>query len=96
MIIINSTYVFVAYDIEDNGKRLRIAEMLQYYGLVRIQYSVFAGETVARSFREMCDRLFSMELGEDDNITVISVCENCKHKILSVKSLPEQIKHLSI
>lgn len=93
---INSKYVIVAYDIEDNGMRSRIAELLQYYGLVRIQYSIFAGEIPARKLEEMSNNLFGMEFGDDDNITIIPVCENCMNDVKSIKPLPEQIKHLSI
>lgn len=93
---INSKYIIVAYDIEDNGRRSKIAEMLQYYGLARIQYSVFAGEIPAKKLKEMNDRLLSMDLGDDDNITIVPVCGSCKDEVRSIKPLPEQIKHLSI
>lgn len=94
--VINSKYVLVAYDIEDNGSRSKIVELLQYYGLVRIQYSVFAGEIPVRKLKEMSDSLFDMELEDDDNITIVPICENCKEDVKSIKPLPEQIKHLSI
>lgn len=94
--VINSKYVLVAYDIEDNGKRSKIAELLQYYGLARIQYSVFAGEIPTRKLKEVSNILFDMELENDDNITIVPICENCKENVKSIKPLPEQIKHLSI
>jgi len=96
VIVINSKYVLVAYDIEDNGRRSKIAELLQYYGLARIQYSVFAGEMPARKLKDMTNTLFDMELEDDDNITIVPLCENCKEDVKSIKPLPEQIKHLSI
>jgi len=86
----------VAYDIEDNSKRSKIAELLQYYGLARIQYSVFAGEIPVRKLKEMNEILFDFELEDDDNITIVSICENCKDDVKSIKPLPEQIKYLSI
>ncbi|WP_367343820.1 CRISPR-associated endonuclease Cas2 [Methanomethylovorans sp.] len=92
----DTKYVIVAYDIENNGKRSRIAELLLYHGLVRIQYSVFAGEITARELKDVTRKLFDMELEEDDNITIIPICMNCKKNVWSIKPLPEQIKHLSI
>lgn len=96
MILIADKYLIVAYDIENNKLRTEIAELLQYYGLVRIQYSVFAGEISASHSSKLPSELFAMNTGEDDNITIITLCERCKGSVESIKSLPRSIKHLAI
>ncbi len=96
MIHIADKFLIVAYDIENNKLRAEIAELLQYYGLVRIQYSVFAGEVSSRHLSKLPSELFSMGLGEEDNITIIPLCEKCKGSVESIKPLPKSIKHLVI
>jgi CRISPR-associated protein Cas2 len=89
-------YLIVAYDIENNKLRTEIAELLRYYGLVRIQYSVFAGEISVSNLSKLPSELFAMDLGEEDNITIIPLCEKCKISVESIKPLPKSIKHLVI
>lgn len=96
MIYIVDKYLIVAYDIENNKLRTEIAELLRYYGLVRIQYSVFAGEISASHLSKLPSELFAMDLGEEDNITIIPLCEKCKSSVESIKPLPKSIKHLVI
>lgn len=91
-----SGYLIVAYDIENNGLRSDIAELLQYYGLIRIQYSVFAGEVRNADVERLTREIFEKDLDEKDNITVFNLCKNCQKSIKSVKPLPEYIKALSI
>ena len=93
---IKAKYLIVAYDIEDDKMRSSIAELLQYYGLVRIQYSVFAGEVRETDVEKLSKDLFEKELDEDDDITVFYLCRNCQNSVESVKSLPQYIKNLSI
>jgi CRISPR-associated protein Cas2 len=93
---IRSKYLIVAYDIEDNKVRSDIAELLQYYGLIRIQYSVFAGDVRETDVEKLSNILFEKNLAEDDDITIFNLCQNCQGSIESVKPLPKYIKHLSI
>lgn len=92
----NTLFLVVAYDLEENKVRSHLAEVLQYYGLSRIQYSVFAGELTVRNMEKMNDTLFGFDLHDDDNITVFPICEKCKKNIRTIKPLPKQLKHLSI
>jgi CRISPR-associated protein Cas2 len=94
--IIDNKYLIVAYDIENNKLRGEIAELLQYYGLVRIQYSVFAGEISKKNADQLSSILFDNKTGEDDNIVLFTICADCQKSITSLKSLPEKISHLSI
>jgi len=92
----NTQFLVVAYDIEENKIRTNLAEVLQYYGLSRIQYSVFAGDITINNMKKMNDILFSFDLNDDDNITVFPICEKCNKDIKTIKPLPKQLKHLSI
>lgn len=92
----DTKYLIVAYDIVDNHLRTSIAELLMYHGLVRIQYSIFAGEVSENNVEDLSDTLFDMELGDEDDITMFILCKNCQNLIRSVKPLPHYIKHLSI
>ena len=92
----NKLFLVVAYDIEDNKIRTKLAEILQYYGLSRIQYSVFAGEISAKNVKKMNNSLFGFDLHDDDNISVFPICEKCKNDVQTIKPLPKQLKHLSI
>lgn len=92
----NTQFLVVAYDIEENRVRTKLSEVLQYYGLSRIQYSVFAGEITVKNMDKMNNSLFGFDLHDDDNITVFPICEKCKTDIKTIKPLPKQLKHLSI
>lgn len=91
-----SKYIVVAYDIENDRTRLQIADILQYYGLMRIQYSVFAGEIPSNKINELSSLLFDSNLAETDNITVFPLCRECQDKVLTLEPLPQEIKHLSL
>ncbi|MDK2911871.1 MAG: associated protein Cas2 [Methanolobus sp.] len=67
-----------------------------YHGLVRIQYSVFAGDILENDINKLSKALFDMDLEDEDNITVFTVCPKCQTLVKSVKPLPQSIKHLSI
>jgi CRISPR-associated protein Cas2 len=86
----------VAYDIVDNRTRNKIVTILMYYGLSRIQYSVFAGELSDAIYKMMMDSLFSEILGDDDNITVFSICQKCMKNVKTIKPLPEPKRHYCI
>ncbi len=90
----SSRYLIVAYDIEDNPTRTKIAEILQYNGLTRIQYSVFAGPVSDKE--HLCRILFDIPVAESDNITVFQLCENCLNKVQTIRPLPKKITNLCI
>lgn len=69
----------VCYDITDNRLRKKIADLLIYYGLTRVQYSVFIGYVAATHFEKMKDeiRLKIDELGVDtDSIIFMPLHED--------------------
>ena len=89
-------YLVVAYDIEDNPTRSKLATLLQYYGLTRIQYSVFAGAISEKNMYLLSDEIMKRhDMGADDNVTIIPLCKGCKGKVKSFKPLPEEVHYAS-
>ena len=67
-------HTLVLYDIEDDRIRNRIAERCKDFGLVRIQYSAFAG-TLNRNKREELFLRLERELhGKPGKILVQPIC----------------------
>ncbi|MDW7725986.1 MAG: CRISPR-associated endonuclease Cas2 [Candidatus Methanoperedens sp.] len=92
----NSRFVFVAYDIQENTVRNRLIELLFYYGLERVQLSVFCGFVRENRFDDMVERIKS-EFGKDeDKILVVNLCKGCLKNIESVNfDVPDkEWKHL--
>jgi CRISPR-associated protein Cas2 len=68
-------HTYVLYDIEDDRIRGRIAEACKDYGLVRIQFSAFAGPLSRNKCSELYLRL-QQELGEKPGKVLIQpVCQ---------------------
>lgn len=66
---------FVAYDIEDDRVRTRVANACKDYGLERIQYSAFSGPLDITRRGELLARLTDT-LGRDvGRILLLSLCE---------------------
>jgi len=70
------------YDVGDDGLRVRVAETLKDFGLVRVQYSAFAGDlTINR--REMLEIAVAGLLRRDrrsrptDRVYVLPLCDSC-------------------
>lgn len=98
-------FYIVSYDIPDDNKRTKIANICKNHGLERLQYSVFAGkttqnmiETLVLRAKEVLDR----SLGA---VIVVPICKNCLEKIISLgrrqvgkKSIEQLIakKHLQV
>jgi len=91
-----SQFFIVAYDIVDNPLRNKVVSILMFYGLSRKQYSVFAGEVSDSNYKMMTDELFSLKLGDEDDITVFGICQKCLKNVRTVKPLPEYKRHCCI
>jgi CRISPR-associated protein Cas2 len=77
---------FVIYDIVDDKIRLKIAETCFDFGLVRIQYSAFAGALNRNKREELFLRLRD-RLGEDiGKILVQPVCEKDVAQVLLLEN----------
>ncbi len=90
-------YIYVSYDIEDNKIRDLIARKLMFYGLNRVQYSVFRGEVSMRNKKLIITEFDALNLDEEENsIQVIDLCEKCKKDIHVIGKQPRVIQHLVI
>lgn len=66
----------VAYDIQDNRTRNRIARYLLTMG-IRLQKSVFAVEVERYAFKAFQKKLVDLS-GENGKIAVIRLCKGCQ------------------
>ncbi len=94
----SSKLVLVAYDITENSLRNRLIDILFYFGLTRVQYSVFLGYVGARYFERMVEQIYD-EFGKED--VKILITELCKACIKNIKSINYEIpkegqKHLVV
>ncbi len=89
-------YIYVSYDIEDNKLREAIAKKLIFYGLNRVQYSVFRGEISSKNKSDIVKELENVDLGKEDSIHITELCEKCKNNIKIIGDKPKIIQHLII
>lgn len=66
----------VAYDIEDNRVRARVAKFLESKGK-RIQKSVFALEVERHAFKGLCRQIHKIA-GKYENVAIIRLCGGCR------------------
>jgi CRISPR-associated protein Cas2 len=67
--------VLLLYDIADDRKRAKAADMCLDYGLARIQYSAFLGEVTAARRDELLVRLRRLLTGADARVHLFPLCE---------------------
>jgi CRISPR-associated protein Cas2 len=73
---------FVLYDITDDRTRYNIAEVCFDFGLVRVQYSAFAGSLSRNKREELFLRLRSTLGQEEGKILVQPVCQKDVEAVL--------------
>lgn len=69
-------FYVISYDITDNAKRAKAAEILKDYGR-RVQKSVFECRLATRSLDKLLEKLRSLVDKESDNVVVYLLCEAC-------------------
>lgn len=72
----------VVYDITDNTQRSSLIKKLQYFGLKRIQKSVFIGYLKLNERLDLAEDLKTFLSKDTDSIIILPLCENCKNSIL--------------
>lgn len=72
----------VVYDISDNTSRLYLIKKLHYYGLKRLQKSVFIGYLETNERLDLADDIETYLSSDKDSIVIFPLCENCKNSIL--------------
>lgn len=73
-------FLVVSYDIVDDKKRAKIANILKDYGR-RVQYSVFECELSKKVLRKMVKELLEHVELEKDSIRLYRLCRECKSNI---------------
>lgn len=77
----------IAYDIEDDRTRQRIARLLEQYG-VRIQKSVFLVNLTKSKLDHVCQQLGALCNGDEDVIDIIPVCGSCRARSVRIGPVP--------
>lgn len=65
--------VVIVYDISDDGKRFKVARVLEQWGLARIQRSAFTGYLQVARVRDLARKLEAMIDFDSDVIHIIPV-----------------------
>lgn len=89
-------HLYVVYDIEEDAVRSRLAKRLAYYGLRRVQYSVFNGIVTLKDKNELLREINELVLGEKDKIHVIDLCKACRKEVIIIGKMPEVREHIVV
>ncbi len=73
-------FVVVSYDIVDDRRRNRLAELLKDYG-ARVQYSVFECDLEGKHFKQMVREALRFVKPEEDSLKIYHLCEGCVRKV---------------
>jgi len=88
---------WVLYDISEDATRNRIASLCRDYGLMRLQKSVFLGETAPAATGQLADRIriTLAGSGEKGNVMILNVCEKCISSIIPIGTdfPPDQLRY---
>lgn len=82
----------ICYDIENNRLRTGVAKYLEQQGLVRLQYSVFAGTLNNEQWQKLWNRvalLYEKRCGEHDTIYCILLSKAAFKKMRSLGEKPD-------
>ncbi|MDX8551916.1 CRISPR-associated endonuclease Cas2 [Methanospirillum sp. J.3.6.1-F.2.7.3] len=83
-------HLIVCYDVEKTKDRNKVIKVLEYYGLKRIQYSVFMGSLTDTRLHQMNTRIKREFTKPSIKILVIEVCNACMERALLVhEELPK-------
>ncbi len=74
-------FFLIAYDIPDDKRRNRAADILQDYGQ-RVQYSVFEVWLSAAHEAELRARLEEVIVEAEDSVRLYQLCANCQTKVI--------------
>lgn len=66
---------------------------LIYYGLTRVQYSLFRGYLRLRD-KTMLEEEIRALVNAEDKVHIIELCEECKKRIGTIGDVPEVSPHL--
>jgi CRISPR-associated protein Cas2 len=89
-------HLYIVYDIKEDSARTHLSRRLAYYGLRRVQYSVFNGIVTLKDKNVLLKEINDMELGEVDKIHVIDLCEACRREVIIIGKMPEVREHIVV
>ncbi|RKZ29523.1 CRISPR-associated endonuclease Cas2 [bacterium] len=70
----------IAYDIPDDGRRTKLAKLMESYG-DRVQYSVFEAELNEKHIRILKKRIEEIIDIDQDSVRIYRICADCKDEI---------------
>lgn len=73
-------FVLISYDITDNRRRLKLAELLLDFGAERVQYSVFECFITQQNLVTLTRRIEGLIEETEDSVRIYALCENCRAK----------------
>ena len=74
----------ISYDIENNKKRQKIAELLKGYG-ERVQYSVFECHLTKNELEKIKSYILKeVQLEKKDSVRIYLICDACSKKVISI------------
>ncbi|MHC1583168.1 MAG: CRISPR-associated endonuclease Cas2 [Methanosarcinales archaeon] len=88
--------LYIVYDIKDDSTRNRLSRRLAYYGLRRVQQSVFNGIVILKDKEALIEEINGMDLGEEEKIHVLDLCERCISEMIILGKMPEARGHIVI
>ena len=80
-------YLYIMYDVKDDTNRSALATRLIYYGLQRVQYSVFRGVVNARDTMLVESEIRDM-VDDGDKVHIIDLCEACRKNLIAIGDVP--------
>lgn len=81
-------YAWVIYDIRKNRTRARVAKRCKYYGLARVQKSVFLGKIKGRWLRVMHQELSNTINQRTDRLFIVPVSPSHFNRVLQAGAPP--------
>jgi len=90
----NVRCIYVVYDIQDDGLRSHLSNILLFYGLHRVQYSVFNGLIPMDDKKCLLKEINSLKLGEEDKIHIFDLCKNCMSNAIIIGKIDEGKEHI--
>ncbi|RMG24689.1 MAG: CRISPR-associated endonuclease Cas2 [Methanobacteriota archaeon] len=80
----------IAYDITENDIRTKISDLLIAKGFLRLQKSVFIGDTSKAKLKELKQQLNEVSKGATGVINFFSQCTSCRNRQLELLPEPEE------
>jgi CRISPR-associated protein Cas2 len=73
------THYVIAYDVADDGKRQKLANLLLDYG-DRVQKSVFEADLTRSEMKEILEKA-SKYLAAEDSLRLYPLCQECQAEV---------------